>query len=73
MTPREYPSLEALMVAFERGEISGAVHVIALHDDACAAPVRECSCSPTFVAEQLTAETYAKGQRAQARWLRALS
>lgn len=44
-----------------------AVHVTIQHDDVCT-PAR-CACSPHYVLERLTVETYATGQTAQRRWI----
>lgn len=71
VTRRSYPSLAALNAAVTSGELTGAVHVLVLHDDDCAAPISPCTCSPEFVAEPLTVDAYQRGQRAQAAWLRA--
>jgi hypothetical protein len=45
-----------------------AYHLIILHDDACTPGA--CVCEPEYVIEGLTPETYERGQRAQAEWVR---
>lgn len=68
MKPRTFRSLAGLQDAIARGELTGPLHLLVLHDDTCI-PDR-CTCEPSYVVEALTTETYALGQQAQARWMR---
>lgn len=45
-----------------------ASHVLILHDDSCTPSA--CSCSPEFVLEELTVDSYKAGQLAQTDWVR---
>lgn len=45
-----------------------ALHVRIEHDDACTPSV--CMCSPHYVIERLSVDTYTAGRDAQRRWLR---
>ena len=44
-----------------------AVHVLTLHDDTCTPSL--CVCTPHFIFERLTPETYVAGQREQSAWV----
>ena len=44
-----------------------AVHVMTLHDAACTPGV--CVCSPEYIVQRLTVESYIAGQREQRSWI----
>lgn len=67
---RTFKSLAELQAAIASGEVSGNVHCAVLHDDWCAMPAAACNCSPEFVVEGLTAESYERGANAEAEWVR---
>lgn len=48
-----------------------AYHMVVLHDDACS-PAR-CTCKPDFVVEDMTADNWIAGQKAEDEWRKATS
>jgi hypothetical protein len=61
---------EAAMMKWlaEHGE-GRSLHVSVLHDEACLrGPNHACTCRPAFVVEELTVDSYMRGQTAQRQW-----
>jgi hypothetical protein len=48
-----------------------AVHQTILHDDKCTPS--SCTCSPHYIIENLTAETWIEGERRQQEWIKKVS
>jgi hypothetical protein len=68
----KFKNMAELHAALASGAFEGkAMHVLILHDDACTGS--RCVCEPEYVIEDLTPESYAAGQKAQAKWLKETS
>ncbi len=65
---RKYSHAE-LLTAVTSGELAGrALHVTVLHDDACTPSI--CVCTPDYIVDDLTVDSYLAGQEAQKKWVK---
>lgn len=68
ITFRSMDEAQSWMIEHGRGK---TLHLFILHDDGC--PKQKgwaCACHPDYVVEELTAESYERGERGQRDWLR---
>lgn len=69
MKERTFKTIEAAQEAVASGRFGSMVHLTIRHDDGCDGFDR-CSCTPDYVVEPLTVESWLKGQTLQAQLLK---